>query len=252
MTPLVIGNWKMHLTISASVSYLGELLPLLPAREDREIALAPSFTALQAVASLLKGSRVRLAAQDVFWEDLGAYTGEISPVMLQEIGVTYVLIGHSERRQHLREDDPMIVRKVRAALRTGLGPVVCVGEQQEARSSGRAASVVRGQVLAALEEVPAEHAHRLVVAYEPVWAIGSGLSASPEDAQEIHATIRAALVGLFGAAGETIRILYGGSVTPENVDAFMARPGIDGVLAGGASLRALEFARIAAFLPRGD
>ena len=147
---------------------------------------------------------------------------------------------------------PGMPAQVRAALRAGMGPIVCVGEQQEARSAGRAASVVRRQVLSALEEVPAEDAHRLAVAYEPIWAIGSGLSAAPGDAQDMHATIRGALTGLFGAPGGAIRILYGGSVTPENVDALMSRPGIDGVLAGGASLRAAEFARIASFLPGGE
>ncbi len=251
MTPLIVGNWKMNMTISASASYVAELLPLLPAGADREIALAPSFTALQAVSSLLVGSPVRLAAQDLFWEDFGPYTGEVSPVMLQEIGVEYVLIGHSERRVHLWEDDPMIARKVRAALRAGIGPIVCVGEQQDARRAGRAASLVRAQVLAAYEDVPAEDVHRLAVAYEPIWAIGSGLPAAPEDAQEMHAAIRGALTGLFGAPGGEIRILYGGSVTPDNVDSLMARPGIDGVLAGGASLRAAEFARITSFLPGG-
>ena len=249
MTPLVLGNWKMHLTVSAALAYLQELLPLLPPRDDREIAVAPSFTALQAVGSLLRGRSVKLAAQDLFWEDEGPYTGEVSALMLQELGVTYVLVGHSERRQHLWEADLMVNRKVRAALRADLLPVVCVGEQEGARASGRASSVVRAQVLRALDGIAPGEAKKLALAYEPVWAIGSGKAASPADASEMHATIRTELERLFGAAGRGTRILYGGSVTPENIDAFMAKPGIDGALVGGASLRAPEFARIAGFLP---
>ncbi len=247
MKPLLIANWKMHLTASEAVAYLKELLPRLPAADDREIALAPAFTALPAVGALLGDGPVRLAAQDLFWEDEGPYTGEVSALMLQEIGVAYVLLGHSERRRHLGETDLMVNRKVRAALRSDLRPVVCVGEQQAARGSGRAASVVRAQLLRALEEVAPGDAPRLAVAYEPVWAIGTGNPARPEDASEMHAVIRTDLVNRFGEVGGRVRILYGGSVTTANIDALMASPGVDGVLVGGASLQAAEFARIAAF-----
>jgi triosephosphate isomerase len=247
VTPLVIANWKMHLTASEAAAYLKDLLPRLPAAADREIALAPAFTSLHAVAALLGDGPLRLAAQDLFWEDEGPYTGEVSAPMLQEIGVTYVLLGHSERRQHLGETDHMVNRKVRAALRSDLRPVVCVGEQEAARRSGRAASVVRTQLQRALEEIAPGDAPSLGVAYEPVWAIGTGNPARPEDASEMHEVIRTELVNRFGEPGGRTRILYGGSVTHANIDALMGSPGVDGVLVGGASLRAVEFARIVAF-----
>ncbi|MFQ5878195.1 MAG: triose-phosphate isomerase [Acidobacteriota bacterium] len=247
MRPLVIGNWKMNLTSAGAVAHARDLLSRIGERDDREVAVAPPFTMLPGVAETLRDGPIRLAAQDLFWEDRGPYTGEVSPLMLQEIGVTYVLVGHSERRQHLGETDRVVQRKVRAALRADLRPVVCVGEREAARSSGRAFSVVRSQVLRALEEIPAGRTDRLAVAYEPVWAIGTGRAATPADAAEMHACIRAALGRLFGEAGEAVRVLYGGSVTAANIDGLMARPGIDGVLVGGASLKADEFARIAEY-----
>ncbi|HEU4401776.1 MAG TPA: triose-phosphate isomerase [Candidatus Polarisedimenticolia bacterium] len=251
--PLFIGNWKMQLTQSEAVACAQEILATLPAAlaTDREVALAPSFTALPAVGALLRGGPVRLAAQDLFWEDEGAFTGEISPSNLQELGVTYVLAGHSERRRHLGETDLMVNHKVRAALRSDLRPVVCVGEQEAARASGRAESVVRTQLLRALEEVGRGHARQLVIAYEPVWAIGTGRAATPADASQMHAVIRSELARLFGEAGTATRILYGGSVGESNIDALMGSPGIDGVLVGGASLKAPEFARIVGFLRPG-
>jgi len=250
--PLVIGNWKMHTTVRAAAGLARELRPLVPPLPDREVAVAPPFTALSAVGALLEGSPIRLAAQDLFWEDEGAYTGEVSGPMLKETGVEYVILGHSERRIYLSESDLAVSRKAQAALRAGLTPVVCVGEDQMARDAGRAQQVVRDQLLRSMEDLPGAEADRLVVAYEPVWAIGTGRSASPADAAEMHALIRLEIEARFPAGkAERIRILYGGSVTEQNVDALMARPEVDGVLVGGASLRAREFARIASYgVPR--
>jgi len=246
--PLILGNWKMNLTTSETSTHLTGLLPLLrDLGDDREIAVAPPFTSLPSAAGILAGSGVHLAAQDLSFEDAGPYTGEISGEMLQDLGVRYVLAGHSERRQHLGETDRMVSQKVRAALRSDLVPVICVGEQESARTSGRAASVVRTQLLRALEGVPRGDGARLVVAYEPVWAIGTSRAASPRDAEEMQEVIRAALERLLGEGAASVRVLYGGSVTPENIDTFMSCPGIDGALVGGASLRVKEFARIAAF-----
>jgi triosephosphate isomerase len=245
--PLVIGNWKMNLLPSRTRAYLDELIPRLPPADDREIALAPPYTSLPAAAERLRGTPYRLAAQDLAVEDEGPYTGEVSGPMLRDLGVVYAILGHSERRRHAGETDRVVAAKVRAALRTGLDAVVCVGEQENARASGRAASVVRTQLLRAIEAVPKGQAERLVIAYEPVWAIGTGKAATSEDAAEIAAAIRGELERLFGPAAEGVRVLYGGSVSPANIDDFMAAPGISGALVGGASLEAGAFARIAAF-----
>ncbi|HEV8701406.1 MAG TPA: triose-phosphate isomerase [Candidatus Polarisedimenticolia bacterium] len=247
MLRLLIGNWKMHLTVSDAQAYVRTLLPLLKVAGDREIALAPPFVALSAIARLLEGSPVRLAAQNLFWEDEGPYTGEISGPMLQEAGVTYVLVAHSERRRHLEESDRAASRKIAAALRCGLSPVLCVGEDEMERTSGKAATVVQTQLARGLEGVAPGAAPRLQIAYEPVWAIGTGKSATPAQAAEMHDLIRRELAGLFGEAGSGVRILYGGSVTSSNVDELMRTPGVDGALVGGASLKADEFARITAY-----
>ena len=245
--PLVLGNWKMHMTASEAAAYMRSLLPRLGSPVDREVAVAPPFTALAPVGALLKGSAVQLAAQDLFWEDEGPYTGEVSGVMLQDAGVTYVLVGHSERRRHLEETDRSAGLKTRAALRCGLKPILCVGEDEAERAAGRAESVVRAQVVLGLEGVAPGEASRVQVAYEPVWAIGTGRAATAGQATEMHALIRQELRSLFKSAAAGVRILYGGSVTPHNVDALMRSPGVEGVLVGGASLKADEFARIAAF-----
>ncbi len=248
--PLVIGNWKMHLTASEAAAYVRSLLPRLGSPIDREVALAPPFTALAAVAALLKGSDIQLAAQDLFWEDEGPYTGEISGVMLQDAGVTYVLVGHSERRWHMEETDRVAGLKTRAALRSGLKPVLCVGEDEAERASGRAEKVVRAQVALGLQGTPPGEASRLQIAYEPVWAVGTGKAAGAAQAAEMHAVIRRELHAMFKNAATGVRILYGGSVTSHNIDELIGAPGVDGVLVGGASLKAEEFARIAAFPPR--
>jgi triosephosphate isomerase (TIM) len=244
---LVLGNWKMHMTAHAAGRKAGEFARRAQAARDREIAVAPPFTALVAVAEAVRGTPVLLAAQNLFWEDEGPYTGEVSAPMLAEIGVTYVLVGHSERRLWLGETDRMVHRKIAAALRSSLRPVLCVGEDEKARDAGLAGQVVRDQLLLALEGVARKETARLAVAYEPIWAVGTGHAASPADAAEMHALVRAELEALFGDAADAVRILYGGSVTERNIDALMARPEIDGVLVGGAALRPGEFARIAGF-----
>jgi len=244
---LLIGNWKMNLTATDAQAYARTLLPRLKVAGDREIALAPPFTALGAIAPLLKGGPILLAAQNLFWEDAGAYTGEISGPMLQDAGVTYVLVGHSERRRHLEETDRAASRKVAAALRCGLQPVLCVGEDEMERDSGKAATVVQTQLARGLEGLAQGAASSLQIAYEPVWAIGTGKAATPAQAAEMHDLIRRELARLFGEAGAGIRILYGGSVTASNVDELMRTPAVDGALVGGASLKVDEFARITAF-----
>ena len=245
--PLVVGNWKMNRTATEAAVYARALAARLRPAADREVAIAPPHTALAAVAPLLRGSGIALAAQDLFWEDEGPFTGEISGPMLRDAGVTYVLVGHSERRRYLEETDRMAARKVRAALRCGLRPVLCVGEDLAARDAGRAESVVRAQLERGLEETPRGEASRLVIAYEPVWAIGTGRAATCAQAAEMHDLVRRELRAFDREAGGGIRVLYGGSVSVDNVDAILATPGVDGVLVGGASLKEAEFERIAAF-----
>jgi triosephosphate isomerase len=240
----------MHVTAAAAGAKAGAFARQMRAAPDREVAVAPPFTALLAVAEAVRGTSVQLAAQNLFWEDEGPYTGEISGPMLAEIGVTYVIVGHSERRIWLGETDRMVNHKMAAALRSGLKPVICVGEDQKARDAGHAGRIVRDQLRLALEGVGREATAALAIAYEPVWAIGTGRAATPEDAAEMHALVRVELEALFAGASEAVRILYGGSVTERNIDALMARPEIDGALVGGAALRPGEFARIAAFAAR--
>lgn len=239
-TRLVAGNWKMHTTTAEAAALAGAIArgPLPP---DVEVAVCPPFTALGAAARALDGSGVRLGAQDVFWEPRGPYTGEISPPMLVDAGCRYVIVGHSERRQHFGETDEAVRRKTAAALDHGLVPIVCVGERLDERDAGRTDAVVRRQVEQAAAGLAAERVGLLVIAYEPVWAIGSGRTPTGEEADRVAGVIRDAL----GRAGEDVRVLYGGSVTPANVGEFSGRPGIDGALVGGASLDASAFIAIA-------
>ncbi|HKQ96811.1 MAG TPA: triose-phosphate isomerase [Candidatus Polarisedimenticolia bacterium] len=244
---LVIGNWKMNLSIGMAAQTAKSIAALVAPHPDREVAIAPPFTALTTVAGAIAGGPLLLAAQDLFWEEEGPYTGEISGPMLSEIGVRYVLVGHSERRLFLGESDRVVGHKVLAAIRAGLQPVVCVGEDLEARTARRHLQVVRDQVVRSLDGVPPHEAGRLTLAYEPIWAIGTGRAATPDDATEMHAILRREIETLYPAAGQSIRILYGGSVTERNADELMRRPEIDGLLVGGASLKPAEFGRIAAF-----
>lgn len=246
--PLIAANWKMYQTISDGVALVRRLRALLGDNDAVEVVVCPPFTALQTVGEALKGSRIGLGAQDMHWEKEGAYTGEISPVMLTDVGCRYVILGHSERRQYFGETDPQVNRKLKAALEHQLVPILCVGEALEERKDGRTLQVVELQLQGGLSEVAPQAAERMAIAYEPVWAIGTGLTATPEQAVEVHAFIRNYLAKTWGkAAATTIRILYGGSVKPDNIDALMAEAEIDGALVGGASLKADAFARIVQF-----
>jgi len=243
--PLIAGNWKMHLDRGGARALATELLRSLPAPlEAAEVALFPPFTALAEVAAALGGGDITLGAQNFYPEDAGAFTGEVSLPMLLDVGVTRVLVGHSERRHVLGEDDAFVNRKLLAAFRHDVLPVLCVGETLEEREAGQTAGVVERQVRAGVQGVPPERATDLSVAYEPVWAIGTGRTATTAQAAEVHALVRKLLGDLFGDAGTRVRILYGGSVKPENAGELLRTPDVNGLLVGGASLEAGSFARI--------
>jgi len=246
--PLIAGNWKMYKTIGEAVELVEALLRDLGDTTGREVLVCPPFTALHALSPLLQETPIRLGAQDVHYELQGAFTGAISPLMLKDVGCRYVLVGHSERRQIFGEGDELINRKLRAALTNTLRPILCVGETKPQRDAGEAESVVVGQVRAGLAGVAIEALEQLVIAYEPVWAIGTGDTATPADAQAMHATVRLTITELYDqAAADQLRIQYGGSVKPDNVDELMSQPDIDGALVGGASLKADSFLRIVQF-----
>ncbi len=244
-TPLIAGNWKMHKTIGEATTLVRDLLAGLGALTDREAIVCPPFTALAAIAPLLADSQLGLGAQNLYPEAQGAFTGEVSPLMLKDAGCRYVIIGHSERRQYFGESDAFVNRKIRAALAHGLRPIVCVGESKPQRDAGQAEPIVTAQVRAAFADITSEQMREVVIAYEPIWAIGTGDTATPADAQAMHAAIRATLRELYNdEIAATVRIQYGGSVKPENIDELMAQPDIDGALVGGASLQAASFLRI--------
>jgi len=247
-TPLIAGNWKMYLTTARAVELAGAVAASCTGLSDREVMISPSFTALAAVAEAVAGSPVRVAGQNVAWEKEGAYTGEISPVMLQDAGVDMVILGHSERRHIFGEDDAMVNRRLLAALQFELTPILCVGETLDERESGNTFKVVEEQLGQGVKGVTAGQMKQVVVAYEPVWAIGTGKTATKEQAQEVHSFIRNVLAELYEKTlADEIRILYGGSVKPENVDSLMAQPDIDGALVGGAALKFESFDRIIHF-----
>jgi triosephosphate isomerase (TIM) len=246
--PLIAANWKMFKTIAEAVGFAKTLQEETGACNDREVVIAPPFTALQAVRTVLTQKGYNLSAQNCHWEEKGAFTGEVSSVMLKDLGCDYVLVGHSERRQLFGETDEMIQKKTFAVLKNGMLPIVCVGEVLDQREQGRTFDVIGAQVEKALQGLSPDQAQRLVVAYEPVWAIGTGKTASPQQAQEVHAFIRRQLESIFNKeVASMIRILYGGSVKPDNVDALMAEPDIDGALVGGASLEVGSFKRLIQF-----
>ena len=244
-TPLIAGNWKMHGTRDEAVALARALAETVGRVTGREVAIAPPFTALEPVAREIAGTQIRLGAQNVHWEPKGAYTGEISTAMVREAGCTYVIIGHSERRQLFGETDETVNRRLHAVLGAELVPIVCVGETLAERDADATAAIVERQVASAFAGASSAQIARCVIAYEPVWAIGTGVTATPGQAQEVHHAIRRQLVGLASdtTAGR-IRILYGGSVKAANIDALMAEPDIDGALVGGASLDPAEFTRI--------
>jgi triosephosphate isomerase len=243
--PFVAGNWKLHKTVGEATRFAKELKARLAKRTEAEVAVAPVFTALSGVKEALGGSQIKLAAQNVHFEDQGAFTGEVSAPLLKDVGCEYAIVGHSERRHVFGDTDGDINKRVHALLAHGVGPILCVGEQLAEREAGRTLDVVLGQLRAGLDGVEGNRARDLVIAYEPVWAIGTGRTASPTDAQEVHEAIRKALSERFDPkAAEAIRILYGGSVKPDNARELLAQPDIDGALVGGASLTADSFVPI--------
>ena len=247
---LIAGNWKMHLTPNEARSLVAALRrdidpDAAQLAADREILIAPPAIDLPTAAQALAGSSIALGAQNMHFEDQGAFTGEISPLMLKSLGVRYVTIGHSERRHRFHEDEDSINRKVRAALKHDLTPILCVGETAKQRDAGDTLAVVMGQLDGGFLGIDLPQVDRIILAYEPVWAIGTGRTATPEHARAVHGAIRGAITDRFShQASQALRVLYGGSVTPENVDALLSKPDIDGALVGSASLKAESFARI--------
>jgi triosephosphate isomerase len=243
-TPFIAGNWKMHKTIAEAEAFIGALLPRAGAVEDVEVVICPAYLSLQAMVDSARGSAVQVYAQNMHEADEGAFTGEVSAPMLTEIDVQGVILGHSERRQHFGETDRALQHKVPKALESGLVPILCVGETEEERERGDTERKLRHQVQEALDKVPAERLADVVIAYEPIWAIGTGQVATSEQAQDAVAFVRALVAGFDGAAGEAVRILYGGSLKPGNAAELLGLPDVDGALVGGASLDAASFAEI--------
>ena len=246
--PIIAGNWKMNKTASEARDLATVLIPLVKEVKDREIVLGPPFTSLQAVAERIKGTNIVLSSQNLFWEDKGAFTGEISADMLLDLGCKYVIIGHSERRQFFGETDETVNKRLNQALKKGLLPIVCVGETLRERESNKTNDIVGRQINGAFRDISTEDMKKVVIAYEPVWAIGTGKTATPEQAEEVHQFIRNKIAAAYGdpVAGG-LRIQYGGSVTPDNASTLMAMPDIDGALVGGASLKPDSFAAIVKF-----
>lgn len=246
--PMIAGNWKLHKTVAEALDLVAALKSGLAGMQDIDIVVAPPFTALCAVAEALIGSNILLAAQNCYPAANGAFTGEISPLLLRDIGCRHVIVGHSERRSLFGETDDFINSKVMTVLAEGLQPILCVGETLEERNENRTFEILDGQIRQGLAGIAPEQLARLTVAYEPVWAIGTGQTASTEQAQEAHLFIRDLVANLFASnVAANLRILYGGSVKPDNIDGLMAMPDIDGALVGGASLKPADFIRIARF-----
>jgi triosephosphate isomerase len=244
-TPLLAGNWKMHGTRREAIALARGLATRVGHVRGHEVLIAPPFTALEAVADAIAGTSILLAAQNVHWDAKGAFTGEVSAAMLKEARCTHVIVGHSERRQYFGETDETVRKRAAAALAGGLTPIVCVGEMLAQREAGETAAVVTAQVTTALAGLGGADVEGLVLAYEPIWAIGTGKTATPAQAQEVHMLLRRQVATLASpAVAQRVRILYGGSVKADNIDALMAQPDIDGALVGGASLEIDGFARI--------
>ncbi len=244
---LIVGNWKMHKGPAEAREFAKELLKEI-GDPEAEVGVAPPFVSLFPVWEVIRGSFVKLCAQNVFWEKEGAYTGEISPLMLKDVGCSYVIIGHSERRIYFGETDQMVNKKLKAVIKEGLKGIICVGENLQEREEGKTLEVITRQLNGALETLTEEEMEQVVIAYEPVWAIGTGKNATPSQIEEVHAKIRELIAGRFNSVlASSLRILYGGSVKPDNIDELMAIPDVDGVLVGGASLRVDSFVRIVNF-----
>lgn len=246
--PFLAGNWKMNLTRNEARALASELRELCSGVTDRDIGLFPTFVSLADVSEICDGSNISVGAQNCFMKDDGAFTGELSPNILKSVGTTHVILGHSERRHILGETDDAINMKVHAALQNGIDVILCVGETLDERQADRTEAVVGRQVTGGLKDVAKDDMPRMTVAYEPVWAIGTGQVATPDQAQEMHAAIRAMVESLYDrAVAQDLRIQYGGSVKPDNVDGLMGMPDIDGALVGGAALDAASFGRIVKF-----
>ncbi|MBN2226867.1 MAG: triose-phosphate isomerase [candidate division Zixibacteria bacterium] len=241
---IIAGNWKMNKTNAEAVELTRVLVDLVGDREHPRVVICPPFTALSEVARTLTGSKIHLGAQNVYSEESGAFTGEISPAMLLTSGVSYVILGHSERREYFAESDQMVNAKVKMALQAGLLPIVCVGERLKEREAGLTEVVVGEQIDGSLAGLTEEQIAKTVIAYEPVWAIGTGKTATPEMAQDVHAFIRNRLKSRHGAVADEVTIQYGGSMKPDNASGLLSQPDIDGGLIGGASLKAEQFAKI--------
>ena len=239
--PFIAANWKLNKTIPEALGFLGEFLPLVSDVTEADIVIAPPFTALLSVSERLRGTNVMLSSQDAFYEETGAYTGEVSPLMLRDAGCAYAIIGHSERRQYFGDTDETVNKKIKAALSSGLKVIFCIGESLDERQSGKTNDVLKTQIAGGLKDVDIND---IVIAYEPIWAIGTGVTATTEQAQDTHKYIRGEIAASYGNKAESLRVLYGGSVKPENVGELMACPDLDGALVGGASLKADSFAKI--------
>lgn len=244
--PIIAGNWKMNKIVAEAVQLVTAIKRELFDEEKVEIVVCPPFTAISSVAELIGDSPIELGAQNIFWEEKGAYTGEISPIMLKDLGCKYVIIGHSERRKYFGETNQTVNKRIKAALDAGLNPIMCVGETQEQRERGITQDIVAEHVIGGLQDITGDQLLNCVIAYEPVWAIGTGVNATPEQAEEVHDFIRNSLLKeKYGeSTANKIRIQYGGSVTPDNVKSLMAQPNIDGALVGGASLKEEGFCKI--------
>jgi triosephosphate isomerase (TIM) len=242
--PFIAANWKMNKTLPETSEFMAKFIPEVKDTTGVDIVIAPPFTAIGIAATALKGKNILLAAQDVFYEEKGAYTGEISPLMLVDLGCAFVIVGHSERRQYFHETDDIVNRKIKAAQKAGLGVIFCIGESLEEREAEKTFDVLNREIEKGLDGVTTE---KMVIAYEPIWAIGTGKTATPLQAQEVHAYIRERLNILYGNQSNELCILYGGSVTPDTVDSLMACKDIDGALVGGASLKAESFSKIVNF-----
>ncbi|MGD9152812.1 MAG: triose-phosphate isomerase [Gammaproteobacteria bacterium] len=243
--PIIAGNWKMNKTIDEALTLVKEIHYSLTTPPEAEIIVAPVFTALNKVADFLKDSFISVAAQNIFWEDTGAYTGEVSGLFAKDAGAEYVIIGHSERRQYFNETNETVNKKIKAALKHQLIPILCVGETLEQREANQAEEIIHQQVTQGLVSFTANDIDKLIIAYEPVWAIGTGKTATPEQAEEVHAIIRKIIAEQFGNdLASKMRILYGGSVKPSNSKELLALENIDGALIGGASLKANDFIEI--------
>lgn len=238
----IVANWKMHKTVREALAFLDEFIPITKGLNGREIGIAPTFICIESVGKALINTSIKLCAQNAFYENKGAYTGEVSPAMLKDCGVEYVIIGHSERRKYFYENDDIINKKIHACIKEGLKVIFCIGETFEDRQNNKTMEILKTQIRNGLLEINSPEA--LTIAYEPVWAIGTGVVATEEQIKQSHLFIRNQLKEIYGERANEVRILYGGSVTPENIKSIMAIDNVEGVLVGGASLDPLKFAKI--------